>query len=30
MGGAEVARQVAEAYAMPAALIAKAKAIVGE
>jgi tripartite-type tricarboxylate transporter receptor subunit TctC len=30
MGGAEVARQVAEAYAMPAALIAKAKAIVSE
>jgi tripartite-type tricarboxylate transporter receptor subunit TctC len=30
MTGAEVARQIAEAYATPAALIAKAKAIVGE
>ena len=30
MTGAEVARQLAEAYATPAALIAKAKAIVSE
>jgi tripartite-type tricarboxylate transporter receptor subunit TctC len=30
MTGAEVARQLAEAYATPAALIAKAKAIIGE
>lgn len=30
MTGAEVARQVAEAYATPAALVAKARAIIGE